>query len=176
VLILLIGAAAATPGSAQEVVDHKLENSVKVAYLYGFGRYVQWPESALGAEQKHFVIGVVGHDPTGGLLDQLARKKRIQDRPIAIRHIESIAEAAACHMLFLPAEVPEADCQKLLEGTAGQPVLTVGESVNFLALGGVVTFFRQSGTIRFAISAEAAKVQGVSIDAKLLSLARSDPR
>ena len=179
VFALALGWVAYAPAqraTAQELVDHQLENSVKVAYLYGFGRYVQWPESTFAATNNCFVIGVVGRDPTGGMLGALAGKKKINNRPIVIKRVDTTDSSTACHILYVPSDIPQPQQLEALELAARRPILTVGEVGGFLAQGGVVSFFRQGGTLRFSINADAAKTQGVAIDAKLLSLAKTDPR
>lgn len=170
------GIVAGQPPTADGVVDYELENSVKVAYLYGFGRYVHWPESTFAATDNCFVIGVVGEDPTGGMLDKLAQKKKIKNRQIVITRVESVEAAATCHILYVPFSVSQSQQLKMLHSAAGHPILTVGEVSGFLTQGGVVSFFRQGGTLRFSINADAAKGQGVTIDAKLLSLAKTPSR
>jgi hypothetical protein len=162
--------------AAQEQVDQTLENTVKVAYLYGFGRYVEWPEGCFAAAPNRFVIGVVGGDPTGGLLEELARKKTLQNRTIAIVRADDPPTMIACHILYVPAVAPESLQVQALQVAANRPVLTVGEAAEFLSQGGVIRFFRQAGSLHFSINPDAAKMQGVTIDAKLLSLSKPDSR
>jgi hypothetical protein len=48
------------------------EFEVKAAYLYNFGRFVEWPASA--SSDEAFAICVLGHDPFGSILDSTLRE------------------------------------------------------------------------------------------------------
>ena len=50
-------------------------------------------------------------------------------------------------------------------------VLTVGETDNFAAEGGIINFKIDAGSVRLQINVEAARKQQLRISAKLLSLA-----
>jgi hypothetical protein len=77
--------------------------------------------------------------------------------------------AAACHVLFVPAGVPAAP---FLRGVAQSPVLTVGESPDFLAQGGAINFVLDGGRVRFEINQAAAERAQLRISSRLLQLGR----
>ncbi|HEU5335061.1 MAG TPA: YfiR family protein, partial [Terriglobales bacterium] len=52
------------------------------------------------------------------------------------------------------------------------PVLTVGDSGDFLPLGGVINFVVEQDRVRFEISLAAAQRQRLKISSKLLAVAR----
>lgn len=112
------------------------EYRIKAAYIYQFGRYVEWPESAFSGPQSPFVIGVMNDDPIAANLDQIARVKEIQDRPIQIRKFSSPSEIQPCHVLYLSASMPPETRAEVLKKMAGQGVLTVGDASGFLEGGG----------------------------------------
>jgi len=148
------------------------EHRIKAAYLYQFGRYVEWPAKAFPDPKAPFVIGVLESDPIGADLIQLARIKKIQDRPIQIRRFSSAADIRACHILFLPASLaPEAQ-KDVLRRLSGTNTLTVGESDEFLNMGGAVRFVVEENNIRVQIARKAAEREGLTISSKLLQVAR----
>jgi len=55
-------------------------------------------------------------------------------------------------------------------------VLTVGESTDFIAQGGIINFVRDAGMIRFEIDQGAATRVGLHISSRLLRLARMPAR
>ena len=59
-----------------------------------------------------------------------------------------------------------------LERLQDQPVLIVGESDGFAALGGSVNFIVEANKIRFEINVDAAKQHQLKISSKLLALAK----
>src|SRR5438128_563955 len=66
------------------------EYRLKATYLYHFGQYVEWPDKTVAGDGKTFVIGVVGEDPFGQMLDAIAASKMIQNKKIVIRRFASV--------------------------------------------------------------------------------------
>jgi hypothetical protein len=73
-----------------------------------------------------------------------------------------------CHVLFVPAGVNAAP--HLRDAHSG-PLLTVGESPDFLRDGGIINFVMQDGKVRFEINQEAASRAQLRISSRLLRLA-----
>ena len=92
--------------SGQEIVDARKEYNVKAVTLYAFGRYVTWPNSVFEKSDSPFVIGLLGENPFGDALDQIAAKKAIAGRSISVRQFNSPDECAACHILFVTGTGP----------------------------------------------------------------------
>jgi len=143
-----------------------LEYQVKAAYIYNFTRYVEWPRGALGAGP--LTICVAGRNPFASALDDIVRDERIANRPVAVRTI--LEPDAGCRVIFVPngAAMPA-----YLRAAQGRPVLTIGESPDFLAMGGIVNFVREGENVRFEISAEAADRAGLRISSRVMRLART---
>ncbi len=62
------------------------EYKLKAVYLYKFATYIEWPESTFDNANSPFVIGVLGPNPVGKDLQQIAKVKKVGDRKIEIRH------------------------------------------------------------------------------------------
>ncbi|MGA2258758.1 MAG: YfiR family protein, partial [Thermoguttaceae bacterium] len=87
---------------AEPAVGVLNEYFVKAAFLYHFGRYVEWPENTFRRATDPFVIGIVGEDSFDGALDRVAAKKTIQDRQIVVRRFASPDQyKQPCHILFV---------------------------------------------------------------------------
>jgi hypothetical protein len=152
--------------------DVNREYAIKAAYLYQFGRYVQWPAQSFADANSPLVIGILGQDPFGGILEEIARTKRVKDRPIVIRRFASLAEYTPCHILFIAATVGPEQEAAVIQKLHGTPVLLVGESLKFAERGGTVNFFLEENRLRFEINPEVAKRDQLKISSKLLSLAK----
>lgn len=157
--------------SGQEIIDARQESNVKAVYLYSFGRYVTWPPAAFADDSSAFVIGVLGEDPLGAALDQIAQLKKIKSRTILVRRFASLDGYRPCHVLFIAKNVSPDERAAAIARFRGQPVLLVGEVPGFAAQGGTSNFFLSGDTVRIEINMEAVKGQGLEIDARLLSLA-----
>jgi hypothetical protein len=168
----LLGGARPLWAQPDDSSDLNREYAIKAAYLYQFGRYVQWPAQSFAGVDSPLVIGILGPDPFGGILEEIARTKRVEGRPIVVRHFASLAEYTACHILFIAAPVSPEQEAVVIQKLHGTPVLLVGESPKFAERGGTVNFFQEENRIRFEINPEVAKQDQLKISSKLLSLAK----
>lgn len=149
------------------------EYKVKVAYIYNFCRYVEWPEIAFEQEDTPLTIGVYGKDPFGKALQLLAKKKKIKGHPIVIKRFTDWNKYEPCHVLFVTGTATDEAKSRALTTTRGKPTLIVGESDGFAGAGATVNFFLDAdGTVGFEINVDATKRQKLQVNAKLLKLAR----
>ena len=163
------------PAEAQQPESGNLPNeyTVKAVFLYSFGRYVEWPDSAFANPSDPFVIGIVGEDPFGGTIDEIAAKKTIHDRRIVVQRFPSVEQyKPPCHILFVSRSVAADRQTALIEATQGKTVLIVGETSGFAERGAAANFFVDGDRIRFEINADAARRAYLHMDAKLLSLGK----
>ena len=148
------------------------EYQIKAAFLYQFGRYVEWPAKSFSGPKSPFVIGVLDQDPLIPDLEQIAKIKKIQDRPIQIRRFASAADIRQCNILYLsPSLAPEAQAD-VAHKMSGQGILLVGDADKFLDWGGTMRFVVEDNKIRVEIARKAAEHEGLTISAKLLQVAR----
>jgi hypothetical protein len=169
-LLLWVAAiVAVTPGAvnaAEASPDYGrfAEYQVKAAFIYNFAKFVAWPASA-----GPLVIGIVGEDPFGALLDNAVRGKTAAGRPIEVRRLSDGDNLDACQILFVSASEKRRFADLLHR--AGNGVLTVGELPQFVQDGGIVRFFLDKNRVRFQINVKAAERSGLKIHSQLLSLA-----
>ncbi|MBN1910001.1 MAG: YfiR family protein [Pirellulales bacterium] len=157
--------------SAQVEINPRHEYNVKAAYLYSFGRYVQWPRGAFAGPDSPFVLGVLGEDPFAGALDRIAQTKRIQNRPIVVRRWKSLSEYESCHILFISRTVSLEEQMEVIRRLGDRPVLLAGDAPDFASRGGTLSFFVDVETVRFEINVNTVRRQRLTINAKLLKLA-----
>src|SRR5579862_6666687 len=114
--------------------DSSLEYQVKAAYLYNFAKFIEWPKSE---EAGPIVLGVLGRDPFGEILDSTIKGKMINGRPVVIKRFSNVKQIKQCHILFISAsETPLLPA--ILPALGDLGVMTVGEVDGFLKAGGVV--------------------------------------
>jgi hypothetical protein len=147
------------------------EYAIKAAYLYQFGRYVQWPDNAFSSPEAPFVIGLLDHGALISNLEQIAQAKKVQDRPIQVRRFSSADEVGPCHILFVSGSLPPKEQAEAIARLAGQNTLLVGEAGGFLDWGGAVRFSVEDNKVRIRIARKTAEQKGLSISAKLLQVA-----
>ena len=147
------------------------EYELKAAFLYKFGRYVEWPTSSFVDTDSPLVIGVLGKDPYGSYLDEIVQVARVQGRRVEAIRIKDPSEVNACHILFISSS-EERHVSNTLAQLAGQSVLTVGESEWFARDGGMIRFETVDESLRLEINLHAVQDAGLEISSRLLKLAR----
>lgn len=148
------------------------EYQVKAAYLYGFGRFVEWPGAAAVSGDGAFVLCVLGDDPFGPLLDQAAEGGQVKNQPVKVRRIERPEDGGACDTLFVSAsEQPR--LPRILAVLDRRPVLTVGDSPEFAQRGGMIGFSVEGSRVRFTVNLVAAQDAGLMLQSELLRVALS---
>ena len=147
------------------------EYEIKAAFLYKFGRYVEWPTSSFVDTDAPLVIGVLGKDPFGSYLDEIVLVARVQGRRVEAVRIKDLSEVNACHILFISSS-EERRLSSTLAKLAGKSVLTVGESEWFARDGGMIRFETVDESLRLEINLRSVQSAGLEISSRLLKLAR----
>ena|SRR5688572_18463798 len=158
----------AAPAMAQRPAEYQ----VKAAYLYGFGRFVEWPATAAVTGDGAFVLCVLGEDPFGRLLDQAAEGAVLKNQPVRVRRIDRPEDGGACDTLFVGAS-EQARLPRILSVLGRRPVLTVGDSPEFAQRGGMIGFSMEGSRVRFTVNLAAAQGAGLMLQSELLRVAAS---
>ena len=147
------------------------EYQIKAAYLYYFSTYVDWPPESLSRTGEPLVIGVLGVDPFGAILDDTLRGKTINNRRFVVKRFQNIKEARDSHLLFI--STSERDrLPSILKALEGAAVLTVGEIDQFASRGGQIAFRMEDKKVRFDINIAAVERARLKISAQLMKLGR----
>jgi hypothetical protein len=164
VVILLLAAATVTgprPLAAQTLE----EGQVKAAFLFNFAKFVQWPNPPAG----RFVIGIVGDDNVAEIAETTVRDRVVGGRPVVVRRLTPADDPNECHILYIAGSRAR-DAAEILLRVRG-PVLTIGETVQFVRDGGMLRFFIENNRMRFHINQKNAEAAGLKISSQLLTLA-----
>lgn len=146
------------------------EYQVKAAYLFNFGRFVEWPVQASAGRGATFPICVLGADPFGNALDETIAGQSIDSKAVVARRINNAGEAAGCRVLFISA-VDGDHLKTILDSLDAFSVLTVSDMPDFMARGGMIQFVKRRRTVRFAINLSAARRAGLNLSSQLLKVA-----
>ena len=158
----------ASGGNGSQASEYEL----KAALLHKFVKYVEWPTARFSDASAPIVIGVLGKDPFGEVLERTFGGKKHGERPFELVRFKDVDDGRRCHVLFVPQGERNQE-KRLLQAVAGQSVLVVGESSGFAARGGTINFYIEDEKhLRFEINADAAKAEGLAISSNLLKLAR----
>jgi hypothetical protein len=146
------------------------EYQTKAAFLYNFVKFVEWPAGTLPNDRAPIVVGVLGEDPFGSVLDDEILGKAINRHQILILRTNSVRDLKSCQIAFIsPSETKH--LPQILVGLRGASILTVGEAEHFAQLGGMIQFTLEGNKVHFAINVDAAERARLKVSSKLLSLA-----
>ncbi len=173
ILMMTMAWSAIPPASAQQV-DKSKARKVKAAFLYKFAKFVHWPDNAFEDDNAPIVIGVLGADPFGRVLDETVKGKRIGKRLIEIRRFQwndkDRKRMRGCHILFISSSERQRH-KAICEALVSHPMLIVGDVEGFAANGGMIGFVLEKKSIAFQINQAAADRAHLSLSARLLKLA-----
>jgi hypothetical protein len=144
------------------------EPALRAAFLYNFAKFTDWPADRLppGAPIEFCVAEAAVADA----LQALVAGRSIGDHHVAVSRIKLDSGLGTCVVLYT-GEPNAKRIADLLAPLAGSSVLSVGDSPQFIAVGGIVRLFMNAGQMRFAINVEAADRAKLHLSSQLLALA-----
>jgi hypothetical protein len=143
------------------------EYQVKAAYLFNFGQFVEWPAAAYDSPGAPFVIGIVGQDPFGTMLDDIVRGEKLAGHPLVVRRFKDAAEIDDCNILFIGrSEAPR--LEKTLRALRGRHILTVTDAAGSESQEAIIVLMTVDNRIRMRINVAAARANQLVISSKLL--------
>jgi hypothetical protein len=160
-----------TPASARAQSDDSAEYPVKLAFLYNFTKFVEWPAEAFPSPGAPLNICLVGQDPFGYDTEHDLRSRTVGNRPVALLKFKPGQNLKGCHIVFVSADSGRRS-MSIVADLRGSDTLTVGESKDFAANGGMISFIVEENKLRFEVNLEATKQAHLSISSHLLALAR----
>jgi len=151
--------------------DDESEYRVKLAFLYNFAQFVEWPADAFRDAAAPLTICVAGQDPFQGEIGQGLRGRTAGGHLVEIKKLRRDENPRGCHMLFVRAG-DRKSASRLLADLRGSSTLTVGETKGFADVGGVINLVVDENKLRFEINLGAARHTRLKISSKLLALAK----
>lgn len=150
------------------------EYLIKAGFIFNFAKFVEWPQTTFSQPDSPIVIGILGTDPFGAIIDQIVQDKKIGGRGFVVKRLKwgaDLKDLKECKILFVGAS-EKAHIDELVQIVRWLPILTVGETPGFAERGGVIRFVLEDNRVRFEVNVEAARQAGLTISSRLLTLAR----
>ena len=155
-----------------QTISH--EYPLKAVFLFNFAQFTDWPTNAFDKPDSPLVIGVLGDDPFGAVLDDAVRDEIVNGRKFVVERYHRVEDIKACHILFISqSETKRLD--KIVAALKGKPVLTVSEIDNSAQRGVRVQFITENNKIRFKINTDSLEEANLTMSSKLLRLAEIIP-
>lgn len=137
---------------------------LKVAYLYNFIQFIEWPPSAWSGPRLR--LCVEGLDPFGATLDALA------GRTVLGRTIEVVRQRGGpggCHVLLVD-DANEPEALTRLRQHALEPVLTVGTRRGIGVPSQMLAFVQAGDRLAWEVNLRAMQRAGLKPSSKLLEI------
>jgi len=163
---LVLGAAAGPVA----VSAQGLEYEVKAAFVFNFIQFVQWP-ATMSQTSAPIRVCLYGENPFGQTLERTVQGEQVNGRSIEIEIVAVDAPLTQCHVLFVPQS--QSDIEGVAVRAARGPILTIGESPDFIKAGGMINLFVEQGRVRFDVNLAATAARELSLSSRLLRVARS---
>lgn len=147
----------------------RVPDDLKAGYIFNIAKLVEWPTSVLPEADSSLILCATASDGVTRELQRLAAKP-INQRRVQIVALGARSDADFCHLVFIDHTYSKTWFRHHPMQPPGQ--LTIGEHAGFLAAGGVINLYVEQARLRFEISLRNAQAAGISINARLLKLAR----
>jgi hypothetical protein len=147
------------------------EYKVKSVFIFNFTRFVDWPETYMKNNSDPFIIGIIGENPFGNILEETVLGEKVGTHPIVVQHFTDKNAVANCQLLYIGYS-DERRIREVITNLNKRPVLTVSDANNFCLMGGIVQFYQEENKIRLMINTQNSKAAALNISSKLLAVAR----
>lgn len=139
-------------------------------FLLNFAQFTNWPTNAFAKPDSPFVVGVLGRDPFGPVLDAAVQNEVVNGRKFVVERYLRIENMQTCHILFISqSEVNHLD--RIVDALKDRPVLTVSEIDGAANRGMCVRFITENNKIHLRINPEALQAAQLTMSSKILRLA-----
>ena len=147
------------------------EYQVKAAYLFNFGKFVEWPSDTApqGATPLH--LCVLDDKQFELTLRDVVNGKSIGSHPVWVMPVHAANQARDCQILFISSSHNK-EALRVLEELRDTRTLTVGEMDGFVEAGGMINFVLDNDRVHFEVNAKAAESAGLRVSSRLLNVAK----
>jgi YfiR/HmsC-like len=143
---------------------------VEAAYLLNIGKFMHLSAQSRALRRTSFDICILGRDPLGKTLSELAANDSIDGHAARIVHSRDPLNASTCAIAFISAQ-DNVSIRDELSALAGSDVLTVGDAPDFLRDGGMIQFVLEKDHVRFAVNLNAVEKTHLVLSSELLRVA-----
>ncbi|MGH7979673.1 MAG: YfiR family protein, partial [Limisphaerales bacterium] len=126
------------PGKADAQTVSR-EYPLKAVFLLNFARFTEWPSDAFESTNSPFVIGILGKNPFGSLLDDTVQNERLGRHQFVVETYQNVNDITNCDMLYI-SETEDGHLNDILAHLKGKTILTVSDIPNAVQRGVCVQF------------------------------------
>ncbi len=141
------------------------EYRLKVAFLYNFSAYTEWPS----LPDQVLNLCIYGEDPFGENLQHLQHKKA-HEHEIVVRHIRNTEDLPSCQIVFITRS-GIGNLSDIISQLDGMPILTIADSPGASQQGVMLNMAIKEGKVSFEANLAIAKRSRLKLSSQLLRFA-----
>lgn len=150
--------------------DADLGNRVKVAFLYKFTNYVEWPAAMFPTADAPIRIAVIGADQVAVELATMVTGRTVQGRQLEIHRVAANEPIDGFHVIFFgAADAP--GLRRAVREAQAQSTLVVTDFAGALELGSMINFTVAERRQKFEVALDNAEKSGLRLSSRLLAVA-----
>ncbi len=146
------------------------EDKIKASYVFNFVRFITWPSQGLNKKKQSVQVCSINQNNRFDKAFKPVIGKKISGQPLMFKKIKDIEHISQCHLLYIDKSEKE-QIHSLLPLIKKYRILSISDSHNFCALGGIIGMVKRKGRIRIEINLKEAKSAGFKISSNLLEVA-----
>lgn len=168
--VIVCGLVLTTSPRADSANEESVEYRVKLAFLYNFTKFIEWPSSSYRNSAAPLSIGIVGKDPFDPELEDELRTRTVKGHPVEVMNLRPGDSIEACQLVFIPLTAKD-QTASIVKALKGSSTLTVGETEGFAMQGGIINIKIEGNRLHFEVNPRAAERAGLKISSQLLNIA-----
>lgn len=141
------------------------EYRLKVAFLYNFASFTEWPE----LQGQAINLCILGDDPFRENLQHI-RHKNIHDRDLSILYVQKNDDLSMCQIVFI-SRSDSANIANIIKLLDGRPILTIADIPGAGQQGVVLNMAVKDGKVVFEANLIIARRKGLKLSSQLLRFA-----
>ncbi|MGY0218840.1 YfiR family protein [Endozoicomonadaceae bacterium StTr2] len=143
------------------------EEKIKAAMVYKITQSVTWPQRI-----SNLSVCLMGDENINLALKKMDGKLT-EGRRISVTHKKTSAPLhRLCDMLYIP-HASKLDLNAIMQRIGNNPLLTIGDSEQFLTQGGMIALIRTGSKVTITINRKAVEQANLKLGSALLGVART---
>ncbi len=145
------------------------KQAVLAVLTLNVARFTHWPEHSFNNAKASLNLCVFGDNVVQQSFENIDNRA-VNNKTIHIINLSRLRNLKQCHVLYL-GELERKKLSPLFMELINQPILTIGENMEFLQAGGMVGLEKINGKIQLSINLPMIKQSKLVISSRLLKLA-----
>ncbi len=166
-LLLLCCWILTAPAGSRAQAKTTAEYQLRAAFVYNFAKFVEWPAEAFDDSGSPIMVCIAGDVAVAEAFQGVLGSKTVNKRELVVHRLTKAVGPRTCQILY---HAGDSKGFPLSESLIQGDVLSVGESEEFAARGGMIRLLREGDRLRFVIHRENVERSHLKVSSKLMAL------